>query len=208
MIATIAKRFTFDAAHRLSVLPADHKCHRLHGHTYEVELVITGRVMPETGFLIDYADIADAWEIIHNKVDHQYLNDVPGLDIPSTEVLAAWLVEQLVATFRVPPPYPFQLDGAGGATILDHVRVKESTTTWCMVTVEDMYQSGLITLRSWSTMHRLASGKSSLDQHLDDDVARLKYVTIKHGSPCSCRVEMDDDRTVELGKHCTFAEVQ
>jgi len=113
MIATIAKRFTFDAAHHLPTVPADHKCHRMHGHTYEVELVFRGDI-GANGFVVDYADIAEAWQPIHDALDHRVLNDVPGLEIPSTEILAAWILDRLSIWNQ-----------------LVRVRINESSTTWC-----------------------------------------------------------------------------
>jgi 6-pyruvoyltetrahydropterin/6-carboxytetrahydropterin synthase len=129
MIATIAKRFTFDAAHRLDRLPATHKCHRMHGHTYEVELVFTGMV-DEDGFVIDYSDIAEMWYPLHDQLDHRVLNEVPGLEIPSTEHLAGWIACHLCRKLTT--------EGPGMIRIFDTVKVKESTTTWCSVTVASL----------------------------------------------------------------------
>lgn len=115
---TIAKRFTFDAAHQLHGLPDGHKCKRLHGHTYQVDLKLCGP-LDARGFVVDYAEISDAWKGIHDQLDHRYLNDVPGLDVPSTEVLVQWIAERVKAT----PIGPF----------LVAVRVAESSTTWAEV---------------------------------------------------------------------------
>lgn len=122
MIATIAKHFTFDAAHHLPTLPPDHKCYRMHGHTYQVELVLTGVVLDD-GFVIDYAEIASKWDPLHKLLDHRVLNDVPGLEVPSTENLAAWIACRLIER------------DAKFARILDTVTVRESSTTWCSVRV-------------------------------------------------------------------------
>lgn len=137
LIATIAKRFTFDAAHSLVNLPPEHKCHRVHGHTYTVELEFTGPVQSggqEEGFLIDYQVIADAWAPLHEQLDHRDLNGVFNLGVPSTEHLAAWVVRQLAdhAAFRW-----------GDLTMLTKVTVFESTSTWCSVRVHDMYHAGV-----------------------------------------------------------------
>jgi len=118
--ATIAKRFTFDAAHRLDRLPPEHKCHRMHGHTYEVELVLRGPI-DANGFVVDYADIEAAWRPIFETIDHRVLNEVPGLEIPSTEVLAVWILNRLMSA------------GGDVARLLWKVRIKESSTTWCEV---------------------------------------------------------------------------
>lgn len=125
MIATIAKRFTFDAAHRLDRLPPDHKCHGMHGHTYEVELVFTGRV-DENGFVMDYAEIAQMWQPLHQRIDHKVLNEVPGLEVPSTEHVAGWIFAHLTQWLRVRRGMgvPFEVT-------LDRVLVRESSSTWC-----------------------------------------------------------------------------
>jgi 6-pyruvoyltetrahydropterin/6-carboxytetrahydropterin synthase len=140
VIATIAKQFTFDAAHRLYTCPPEHKCHRLHGHTYTVEVVLTGPVKTN-GFVVDYAQIQTAFQTVHAKLDHQYLNDVPGLEVPSTEVLAAWILRELVDgpngdyVGGVPaPPWPVRARGRGRqTTLVTRVKVMESSTTWCEV---------------------------------------------------------------------------
>jgi len=127
MIATLSKRFTFDAAHCLPRLPAGHKCARLHGHTYEVELVCRGQVDKETGFVIDYDDIAQAWVPICDRLDHRYLNEVPGLETPSTENLVAWMFSEMYVN----------QDGVFFKAIwpvLDRILIKESSTTWCEMT--------------------------------------------------------------------------
>jgi len=116
MIATISKSFTFDAAHRLNQLPPTHKCYRTHGHTYRVEVVLRGPVGAD-GFVLDYANIAKAWAPLNDDLDHRCLNDVEGLSVPSAENLAAWIVERLRRSLPM----------------LEHVRVYESSTTWCEV---------------------------------------------------------------------------
>lgn len=124
MKVTICKRFDFDAAHWLPNVPDGHKCKRLHGHTYRVDVVISG-VPDERGFVVDYAEIADAWEPIHDEIDHHCLNDVPGLDNPSTEVLAPWILRRLVANDVI-------------GEMVESVRVYESSTTWCEATARDI----------------------------------------------------------------------
>lgn len=150
-IVTIAKRFTFDAAHRLDQLPPEHKCHHLHGHTYEVEVVLAGLVGPN-GFLVDYQVIADAWEHVHVLVDHKYLNEVEGLPITSTERLAGWIAGQLAPRFPALSPTTIHT-WAKGTTLLTHVRVKESSSTWCEVAVEDLHATGSVA-RPWLSAAR------------------------------------------------------
>lgn len=127
MRATIAKRFTFDAAHYLPMLPDEHKCRRMHGHTYEVEIVLHGPVV--NGFVVDYAVIASAWAPIFDAVDHRTLNDVSGLEVPSTENLIAWMFRQLVDDRR-PELEVFR-------TSLAKIRIRESSTTWCEISARE-----------------------------------------------------------------------
>lgn len=125
MIVTIAKQFTFDAAHHINTFPDGHKCKRMHGHTYHVELVFRGDV-DERGLCagIDYADVAEFWAYIHNAVDHRVLNEIRGLEIPTTEHLAGWIATTLYQVWR-----NSRLDRLVHA--LDRIRICESATTWC-----------------------------------------------------------------------------
>lgn len=89
------KDFTFEAAHRLPNVPADHKCARLHGHSYQVTVHLEGDVDPTTGWVLDFGDISSAAKPVINELDHQYLNEIDGLENPTSEVLAAWLWDRL-----------------------------------------------------------------------------------------------------------------
>jgi 6-pyruvoyltetrahydropterin/6-carboxytetrahydropterin synthase len=93
----IFRTFTFEAAHRLPNVPAGHKCARLHGHSYRVEVHISGQVGPDTGWVTDFADIADAVRPVRDQLDHYYLNDIAGLANPTSEVLARWIWDALAA---------------------------------------------------------------------------------------------------------------
>jgi 6-pyruvoyltetrahydropterin/6-carboxytetrahydropterin synthase len=77
----IFREFTFEAAHRLPNVPVGHKCARLHGHSYRVEVHVTGDVDPATGWFMDFAELKSAFKPLHDQLDHYYLNDVPGLII-------------------------------------------------------------------------------------------------------------------------------
>ena len=81
----------FEAAHRLPKVPQGHKCARLHGHSFKVELVVSGPVNPETGWFIDYGEIDALWQPLHEQLDHNYLNDIAGLENPTSENLAKWI---------------------------------------------------------------------------------------------------------------------
>jgi 6-pyruvoyltetrahydropterin/6-carboxytetrahydropterin synthase len=88
MIVDLVKEFTFEAAHRLPNVPADHKCARLHGHSFRCEVAVRGEVDPKTGWFIDYAEISDAFEPLRQLLDHYYLNEIDGLDNATSENLA------------------------------------------------------------------------------------------------------------------------
>jgi 6-pyruvoyltetrahydropterin/6-carboxytetrahydropterin synthase len=87
--------FSFDAAHRLPMMPPSHKCHRLHGHTYRVRLWFAGPVDPTTGFVIDYAMVKACVDPLIAQLDHYTLNDVDGLAQPTCEHIALWLAERI-----------------------------------------------------------------------------------------------------------------
>jgi 6-pyruvoyltetrahydropterin/6-carboxytetrahydropterin synthase len=98
MKTSLVKTFTFDSAHRLTKVPAGHKCGRLHGHSFRVDVEVTGEVNPETGWYIDYADIKAAVEPLLEQLDHNYLNEIEGLTNPTSEVIALWIWERLKKT--------------------------------------------------------------------------------------------------------------
>ncbi|MDX1933855.1 MAG: 6-carboxytetrahydropterin synthase QueD [Capsulimonadales bacterium] len=91
----IFKVFTFEAAHRLPNVPPGHKCARLHGHSFRVELHVTGDVGGETGWVMDFADIKEAFRPIHERLDHYYLNEIEGLENPTSENIARWIWTRL-----------------------------------------------------------------------------------------------------------------
>lgn len=95
----IFKEFTFEAAHRLPKVPVGHKCFRLHGHSFRVRLSVTCPLGPETGWLMDFADITAQWQPLHAVLDHHYLNEIEGLDNPTSEVLAKWIWDKLKPQF-------------------------------------------------------------------------------------------------------------
>ena len=95
MHVRLVKCFGFEAAHWLPNFPEGHKCRRMHGHSFGVEIAVEGDVPPETGYLLDYGDIGKAFEPLHDQLDHRCLNDIEGLENPTSEVLAAWLWERL-----------------------------------------------------------------------------------------------------------------
>ena len=109
------KEFSFEAAHRLPNVEAGHKCARLHGHSFRVEVQVTGEVGADTGWVMDFADLATAWQPVHDDLDHRYLNEVAGLENPTSEVLAQWIWARL----------------ASGLPGLSAVTVRETCTSGC-----------------------------------------------------------------------------
>ncbi len=95
MKARLTHEFRFEASHQLNHLSSDHPCYRLHGHSYAVVIEVTGDVNEATGFLVDYADIVKAVQPVIDRLDHNHLNDVPGLRIASAEFIAAWLWKEI-----------------------------------------------------------------------------------------------------------------
>ena len=111
----IFKEFTFEAAHRLPNVPEHHKCRRLHGHSFRVAVHVEGAVDEHTGWVMDFAAVADAFQPLHEVLDHRFLNDIPGLENPTSEVLARWIWDRLA-------------DGLPG---LSRVVVRETCTSGC-----------------------------------------------------------------------------
>ncbi len=91
----LARAFTFEAAHRLPKVPPGHKCGRLHGHSFLVEIVCEGEVDPHAGWLVDFAQIKRAFDPLREMMDHYYLNEIEGLDNPTAENIAKWIWDRL-----------------------------------------------------------------------------------------------------------------
>jgi 6-pyruvoyltetrahydropterin/6-carboxytetrahydropterin synthase len=87
----IFRIFTIEAAHRLPNVPAGHKCARLHGHSFRIELHVSGEVNQHSGWVMDFAEVKAAFQPIYDRLDHHYLNDIPGLENPTSENLARWI---------------------------------------------------------------------------------------------------------------------
>lgn len=100
MRVELTRVYSFEAAHRLPHVRADHKCARLHGHSFRIEIGVSGEVDPAMGWLIDFGDITAAVEpLLRAELDHRTLNDVPGLENPTSEVLCGWLWSRLAPRF-------------------------------------------------------------------------------------------------------------
>lgn len=115
------KEFGFEAAHRLPQVPDGHKCARLHGHSFRVEIHVAGPVDPATGWVMDFAEITDAFAPLREQLDHRYLNEVPGLENPTSENIARWIWDCLK------PSLPQ----------LSAVVVRETCTSGCVYRGED-----------------------------------------------------------------------
>ena len=95
MSTTLFKDFQFEAAHLLPHVPEGHKCGRLHGHSFMIRIEVTGEVDAHSGWVMDFAELKAAFKPIWERLDHHYLNDIPGLENPTSEVLASWIWQQL-----------------------------------------------------------------------------------------------------------------
>lgn len=116
MTTSIYKDFHFEAAHKLPHVPEGHKCGRLHGHSFMVRLELTGEVDAKSGWIIDFSDVKKAFKPILDQLDHYYLNDIDGLENPTSEVLASWIWQ------KTKPLLP----------LLSAVTVKETCNAGCI----------------------------------------------------------------------------
>ncbi len=91
----IFRTFTFEAAHYLPRTPEGHKCRRMHGHSFRADVYIEGEVGEDTGWIIDFADIKRAFEPLEQQLDHRLLNEVEGLENPTSENIAKWIWARL-----------------------------------------------------------------------------------------------------------------
>ena len=115
------KEFSFEAAHLLPNVPDGHKCARLHGHSFQVRITIDGPVGASSGWVMDFADIKAAFRPLYDRLDHRYLNEIPGLENPTSEHIARWIWRELIP--RLPA--------------LVEVEVRETCTTGCAYRGED-----------------------------------------------------------------------
>ena len=90
----IFKEFTFEAAHKLPLVPSDHKCFRLHGHSFRVRVYLDGPVN-EIGWVMDFSELKKICAPFIKQLDHSYLNKIDGLENPTSENIAIWLWEKL-----------------------------------------------------------------------------------------------------------------
>ena len=95
MKVRLSKDFIVEAAQSLPKVPPGHKCSQLHGHTFTIEICAEGEVNPETGWLYDHAEISRAMKPIVDQLDHSYLNEIPGLENHTIEMMCGWLWNKL-----------------------------------------------------------------------------------------------------------------
>ena len=96
MRVELTREFGFEAAHRLPRVPPEHQCHRMHGHSFRIEVAIAGEVDERMGWLVDFDEITGRVEpIIRRELDHRVLNEIEGLENATSELLAAWLWRRL-----------------------------------------------------------------------------------------------------------------
>jgi 6-pyruvoyltetrahydropterin/6-carboxytetrahydropterin synthase len=91
----VFKGFTIEAAHRLPNVPEGHKCRRLHGHSFHIEVWVQGDTDPHTGWVMDFGDISTAFAPLFDQLDHRYLNEIEGLTNPTSEILARLVWERV-----------------------------------------------------------------------------------------------------------------
>ncbi len=111
----LKQQFQIESARFLPRLPATHPCHHMHGHSFKITLTLTGEVHPELGWLIDYNDVLKIMKPLLAELDHKVLNDVPGLQNPTTENLCIWIYEKSHAMLPV----------------ISRVSISETSTTDC-----------------------------------------------------------------------------
>lgn len=114
----IFKEFSFEAAHRLPNVPPEHKCARLHGHSFQVRITVAGEPGADNGWVMDFADIKKAFKPLRERLDHYYLNEIEGLENPTSENIARWIWD------RLKPDLPE----------LHSVEIRETCTSGCLYT--------------------------------------------------------------------------
>lgn len=115
-LVRLYKDFSFEAAHHLPNVPEGHKCARLHGHSFQVRVTVEGPVGERTGWVMDFAELKAAFAPVYDRLDHRYLNEIPGLENPTSEILARWIWSELRSTL------------AG----LVEIEVRETCTSGCI----------------------------------------------------------------------------
>lgn len=114
-VVELVKDFRFEAAHWLPNVPDQHKCRRVHGHSFRGEIAVRGPIDPQLGWVIDFADLKRAVDPLVDRLDHYTLNEIPGLENPTAELLAIWIWRELI----------------GQLPMLHRVTIEETCTSRC-----------------------------------------------------------------------------
>lgn len=117
----IYKDFSFEAAHRLPNVAEGHKCARLHGHSFVVRVTVDGPIGAASGWVMDFAELKTAFRPVHDRLDHRYLNEITGLENPTSEHLARWIWRELAPTLP----------------LLAEIEVRETCTSGCVYRGDD-----------------------------------------------------------------------
>jgi 6-pyruvoyltetrahydropterin/6-carboxytetrahydropterin synthase len=112
----IFKDFHFEAAHRLPNVPPGHKCARLHGHSFQLRVSICGQAAEPSGWVMDFGDLKEVVKPVIDQLDHYYLNEIEGLENPTSENLCRWIWQRLI----------------GHLPQLSAVEIRETCTTGCV----------------------------------------------------------------------------
>jgi|TARA_B100001250_G_scaffold411074_1_gene438878 6-pyruvoyltetrahydropterin/6-carboxytetrahydropterin synthase len=112
----VYKTFAVESARSLPHLPDDHPCKKVHGHSFKITITINGKVNENTGFVMDFSEIDSVFSPIHRMIDHTYLNEIKGLENPSSENLCRWIWSKLSSS----------LPG------LKKIEIKETESTGCI----------------------------------------------------------------------------
>lgn len=112
----VYKTFAVEAARSLPHLPDDHPCKRIHGHSFKITITVNGQINEDTGFVMDFSEIDSVFSPIHEMIDHAYLNEIKGLENPSSENLCQWIWSKLSSS----------LPG------LKKIEIKETESTGCI----------------------------------------------------------------------------
>ncbi|CCW34834.1 6-carboxytetrahydropterin synthase QueD [Chthonomonas calidirosea] len=122
------KEFYIEAAHRLPHVPEGHKCARLHGHSFRITIYVSGSPDPQLGWVMDFADIGEAFRPLYDMLDHRYLNEIEGLENPTSENLARWIWQ------RLKPRLPG----------LCRIVIQETCTSGCTYTGEQDHDTSVV----------------------------------------------------------------
>jgi 6-pyruvoyltetrahydropterin/6-carboxytetrahydropterin synthase len=94
----LSREYRFEAAHRLPKVPSSHRCARLHGHSYRIEVTVSGNAAAETGWYMDFYEMDHAVQPVIDALDHRFLNEIAGLENPTSERICHYIWQLLAPT--------------------------------------------------------------------------------------------------------------